>query len=277
MLPAVIPGGSLFRCKACSLGYRYPCLPKSSLDELYRQGSTTAWDSSPSIRTDWNLARNLIEKRFVGKQHDVLDIGCFDGAFLASLAQAKRFGVEINTAAADVARQRGIEILGEDCTSDNASIADFDAITAFDLLEHVDDPRNFLASYSRRLRHGGLLLVSTGNLDAWTWRMAGGRYWYCAIPEHISFLSRRWFERTASELGLGVVEMLPFAHENSSPKAKFTEAARNAVYLLAPKIARYLRTKGFGKLDVSTQPDMLDFPPKWMSARDHLLAVFAKQ
>jgi SAM-dependent methyltransferase len=274
-LDHVLKGGSLYRCERCSLGYRFPCPPKEELDELYRQGSSTAWQSDPGQRVDWRLAKQQIERRCANNPA-VLDIGCFDGAFLASLETPRRFGVEINPAGIERARQRGVEILGHDYNNVNAGPTDFDVITNFDMIEHIEDPRTFFASLITRLRRGGLLVISTGDLDAWTWRMARGRYWYCAIPEHISYCSRRWFSGMSGELGLEPVEMTSFSHSNWSLVHATREVVTNGLYLFAPGVARFLRAKGVGMKDVTAHPELLDYPPSWISARDHLLAVFRK-
>jgi SAM-dependent methyltransferase len=250
-------------------------MQKADLDKLYRESSPTAWTTVTGDRADWKLAKQRIESRF-GSDPVVLDVGCFDGAFLASLATVRRFGIEISQVGMDRAKQRGVVILSEDYKRMDGRITDFDVITAFDVIEHVEDPRAFIRSIVGRLRDGGMLIISTGNLDAWTWRVARSRYWYCAIPEHISFLSRRWFEDIARILGLGVVEVVPFTHGNESLTVRLLEMATNALYLVAPGVARYLRAKGFGTLDATAQPEIRDFPPCWMSSRDHVLAVFEK-
>jgi SAM-dependent methyltransferase len=274
-LDRVVPGGSLYRCQACGLGYRYPRMRKEELDELYRRGSPSVWTSPPDDRPDWKLAKQQIKVKCEGMS-DVLDVGCFDGTFLASLDTARRFGIEINPAAAHRAKQRDVEILDEDYESIKAGVVTFDVITCFDVLEHVVDPTSFLEALTARLREGGLLMISTGNLDAWTWKIAGGRYWYCANPEHISFLNRRWFEGVAAERELGVVDMFEFAHKHLSIKGRLRELAANSLYLFAPGVARYLRAKGFGNLDTALPQEMFDYPPNWTSARDHLFVVMQK-
>jgi SAM-dependent methyltransferase len=273
-LDRIIPGGSLYRCRRCGLGYRYPQMQKDELDELYRQNEPSVWNFQPGDRADWKLAKQRIERQFKDAP-DVLDVGCFDGGFLAGLNTMRRFGIEISPVGAEIAKQRGVKILSEDYKRIDNTM-DFDVVTAFDVIEHVADPKLFFDSLAKRLKVGGLLVISTGNLDAWSWRIAGSRYWYCAIPEHISFLSRRWFERVAGEMDLKVVEMLPFAHADASAAAKLRESVANALYLFAPAVNRYLRAKGFGNVDASTHAEIRDYPPGWLTARDHLFAVFEK-
>jgi SAM-dependent methyltransferase len=270
----VLPGGALYRCNGCGLGFRYPRPPKDELDQLYREGAEEAWSMASGNRIDWMLARESIEKHSQ-EVPDVLDVGCFDGGFLGGLRSARRFGVEISPAGVARARQCGIEILGEDFKNIDSQLQ-FDVITAFDVIEHVEEPTGFVESLVKRLRPGGLLIISTGDLDAWSWRISGSRYWYCAIPEHISFVSRRWFTGMADRFGLRAVEMIQFSHDNASTAVRLLEMATNVVYQMAPAMARWLRSRGFGKREVSGKPELLDSPPRWLSARDHLLAVFEK-
>ncbi|HTY03046.1 MAG TPA: class I SAM-dependent methyltransferase [Rhodocyclaceae bacterium] len=223
---------------------------------------------------DWQLAHDAIERRFP-EMPAVLDVGCFDGRFLGSLGSAKRYGIEISDSAAAVAAQRGVTILGHDFEDIDTTLR-FDVITAFDVIEHAEDPRAFLESLNQRLLPGGLLVVSTGDLDAWSWRMAGSRYWYCAIPEHISFVSRRWFAGAARRTGLRLVAVTRFRKDDGSIGTKLLETATNLVYIAAPSVIRILRRWGLGRRDVAAQPGVLDFPPRWLTAKDHVMVILEK-
>lgn len=272
-LPHVLAGGSLLRCNHCGLGYRYPRMSTEELNELYIEGTVASWDYGPTHRRDWDLAKKIISAQFTNNPR-VLDVGCFDGRFLAELQNAQRYGVEISAAGSEKAKQRNITIVGSDYKRIETKL-NFDVVTAFDVLEHVDDPKGFIRLFSEKLRDGGLLIISTGNLDAWSWQIAKSRYWYCAFPEHITFLSHRWFNWIAKELELDL-KTSSFSHGKTSPIRTLREAAINVLYLFAPGITRFLRALGLGEIDASDQPEMRDYPPGWLSAKDHLLVVFEK-
>jgi len=268
----LLPGASLYRCARCLLGFREPRISKAELDDLYRQGSAVAWTGTAAQRVDWSLARSAIDVHWHGGA-EILDIGCFDGSFLAGTPAKRRFGVEISEEGIRRAKQRGVEILGRDFGCVTEQDRTFDVITAFDVIEHVEDPRSLFQLLAAKLSPGGMLIVSTGDLDAPSWRLARSRYWYCALPEHISFLSRRWFESTAAEVCLQIISTRAFSHGSRSFVRRAKEAFLNSIYLLAPGVIRYARIFGAGERDTSEHVELLNFPPSWMTARDHVLVV----
>lgn len=276
-LKQILPGGALYRCTQCWLGFRYPRLDKAALDDLYSSGLPSNWDWTPSARTDWALAADIVRRRFAGGAA-VLDVGCFDGSFLATLPEGTTHaGIEIMPDAAARAAARGVRMLGSDFACLETTDARFDIVTAFDVIEHVENPLGFLQLLSRVLSPRGIIIVSTGNLDAWTWGLMGSRYWYCAIPEHISFLSERWFEHAAPLLGMSVAEVRTFPHAREPLRRRAFEAISNVTFLVFPRLVAAMRRRGYGhitaQLDAAVQAD---YPPGWASAADHFLVTLER-
>jgi 2-polyprenyl-3-methyl-5-hydroxy-6-metoxy-1,4-benzoquinol methylase len=271
-LDSPLPGGSLYRCKACGLHWRHPQPDKSELDALYRKGAASSWQYHPVKRRDWQIASTLIRK------HDdvatVLDVGCFDGRFLDLLGSGyRRAGIEVHPLAAEHATAKGIEIVGHDFSDLDTLRSPFDVVVAMDVIEHVGNPRAFLASLARATRPGGLVILSTGNTATTPWRLMGGMYWYCSIAEHISFINPRWCEHTAAELGLTVEDLLLFSHEPAQVSEAFVQAAANLFYRYLPNLAYTLRRHYASSKGKACGPACRT-PPHWRSARDHLLVTF---
>lgn len=273
-LPNTLPGGELYRCPQCRLGFRHPRLPKAQLDALYAAGSEGSWTWEAADRTDWTLAARTLADRRPGPMR-ALDIGCFDGTFLASLGpDVEKCGIEIMPSAAEIARAKGVRIVAADFESLRSTPAAYDAITAFDVIEHVEDPLGFLALLAGTLRPGGVILISTGNLDAWSWTLMRSRYWYCAIPEHISFLSESWFRHAATSVGLMVERVVRYAHAKASLKRRVLETVANFTYLVAPSAIAALRRRGIGNVSRDLAPELGgDYPPGWFTATDHVLVT----
>jgi len=271
-LDSPLPGGSLYRCRECSLSWRYPQPSKNQLDVLYQRDDVAAWQDAPARRLDWQLASGLIHRN--DECFSVLDVGCFDGRFLDNLGKAyRRAGLEINSLAIEYAKAKGIHIVGQDFSDLDNLGTSFDVVVAMDVIEHVASPKSFLASMAKAARPGGLVIVSTGNTAAWSWRLMGGMYWYCSIAEHISFIDSRWCEHTSNVLGLTIEDIRYFSHEPSKVSVVAIQAAANIFYRMLPNLAYKLRSY---YADCKGDPDRPSFriPPHWRSAKDHMMVAF---
>jgi len=207
-LDAPLYGGFLHECRDCGFVFRAPVLTDAEYGTLYARGSTDVWEQDPD-REDFRLVRGAIPDAPL----DVLDVGCYSGDLLATLPKACRLcGVEPNPRAAALAASRGIEIVAQLWNELDATTRAYDIIIACDVIEHVANPLAFLTALSMRLKPAGRLIITTGNAQAWPWRLAGPRFWYCYFPEHISFIGPNWLSRLAPPAGLRVQRVESFSH-----------------------------------------------------------------
>ena len=212
--------GMLYQCRRCALGFRAPAYSEAEYEALYARASDQVWVSA-GLRRDQRMVRDCVLSHAAGGS--VLDVGCYDGSLLAALEPGwQRFGVEASAKAAQVAAGRGFPVLAHRFRDIAVLDQRFDVITAVDVIEHVLDPQAFVAMLVERLLPGGLLVVSTGSLDAPAWRWAGGSYWYCTIPEHISFVSPAWAAQVAGRLGLEAPTVQRFAYGEGEVAAAFS-------------------------------------------------------
>jgi SAM-dependent methyltransferase len=214
--------GRLLRCDRCGLAQRSPCPSEESLAELYRETPAEDMDYAFDKNSAWVAARQLLQARMQDlEMPQVLDIGCHTGTFLAGLPMTwRRFGVESAAGPVEVARRRGVEIIAPRLQDVGANWhGRFDAVCLFDVLEHLPDPAAGVSTASRLLRHGVLLLASTADFDAWTWKLARGRHWYLQSPQHLSIASPRFFRHVATGNGLDVERVDRIPHRRGS----FTE------------------------------------------------------
>jgi SAM-dependent methyltransferase len=275
-LPAPLRGGTLFRCTECHLAFRFPVLPEHHIDALYREGAEATWVCDPATREDWKIARLWI-RRLLPLSSSILDVGCYDGAFSETLIPSyKTYGVEIHTLARNKAISRGVHVVANRYDELNGISEKFDCIVSFDLIEHVSNPTQFLVTLSKVLRPSGLMILATGNSESRTWRIMGSRYWYCAIAEHLSFISPRWCDLMSQRVGLKVEHQEAFSHAHPGLAEKVGEAVKNLAYRAAPDVIGWLRKKGFGDKDAKLFPVLAIHPPSWMSARDHFIFIATK-
>jgi 2-polyprenyl-3-methyl-5-hydroxy-6-metoxy-1,4-benzoquinol methylase len=275
VLPGPLPSGALYCCCECYLHFRYPRLSKECLDELYRKSNTNNWQYEPKGRKDWKIAAKWLDESL--GQGRILDVGCFDGGFLAYLGENyQRSGIEIYPEAVRRAEEKGIRVIGRDFSNLEKLDEEYDAVVTMDVIEHVLNPHFFLRSLAVAARPGGLIIISTGNTDALSWKIMGSRYWYCTIAEHISFINPRWCKQAAQCVGLKLELMTTFSHSDAALPHRLVECAKNFFYRLSPASAAWLRRWGLGGKEAKRHESLAWHPPCWISARDHFITLFRK-
>jgi SAM-dependent methyltransferase len=113
---------------------------------------------------EFNAALDFLKTLSSGSR--VLEIGVGQGAFLAKAKKAglEVSGIELNPEGAKAARDKGFDIIEQDMASLHAEDPRaWDCICAFQVLEHLAHPREFLDQAVALLRPGGLLLLSVPN------------------------------------------------------------------------------------------------------------------
>lgn len=166
----------------------------------------------------------------------VLDIGCGGGLFLSLLKQegAQTVGIELNDSRAHyAATQHGLEIHKQSIESDfwqKDYKNYFEAVTLWDVIEHVNYPVQTLQCAANVLKPGGLLLIDTPCRDSLyhqvgeiTYRLSGGRFptflnamYSSHLFGHKQIFSTREMKEIFVSSGLEIVELQKF-HELSFP------------------------------------------------------------
>lgn len=90
----------------------------------------------------------------------VLDIGSFDSYWLSQQPGVMRVGVDL-----DIRRNEGCHVLRGTALRLPFADATFDSVFAFEVIEHVDDDRQFLGELARVVRPGGTITISTPAAD----------------------------------------------------------------------------------------------------------------
>lgn len=136
----------------------------------------------------------------------ILDVGCATGALLVSLREEGWIcrGLEICLPSANYGRERyGLDIETRPLEEVGFPSASFEAVHASHLIEHLNDPRNFLREVGRILVPGGLLVLTTPNSAGLQARVRGGA-WRSAIYDHLYLFSVTTLSRLLGELGFQV-------------------------------------------------------------------------
>lgn len=272
-LIALENAGHLYSCNHCGLHFRRPYPSAVALIGTYSDMDPDVWKYHQ--RVDHQLAREALIKYC--PKGNVLDVGCYCGAFLDTLPGVySRYGIEPSPEAAQVARGRGVDIVAKTIEQLEHVGTCFDAITMLDVIEHLPQPVGALETLIDHLRPGGVLIITTGNTDALPWRLLRLDYWYY-FTEHVSFFNRRWFDWFSQSGAVAVMAMRKFSHDEAS----FSMRMRQLLEALAYKLVHVAPPRStYGRIVRCVYP--LSRAVLWKEApatrawKDHMLIVMRK-
>lgn len=168
------------RCLVCGGLFRSPKLDADEQHLLYRRyreasfrtespdeyfDRITTFDDGHSEnyhKVSWLL--NKGRKLLLSKTKKILDIGCGGGVLIKKLKtmfpELELYGVEPNVDYSELARRRsGAEEIKTSYFSRKLFDLKFDGIVSSDVMEHVDNPREFLRDIKHSLKVRGFLFI----------------------------------------------------------------------------------------------------------------------
>ncbi|HEX9387445.1 MAG TPA: class I SAM-dependent methyltransferase [Anaerolineales bacterium] len=210
----------------------------SEIDGTQLTGQESAYIET-QLQANLNKFKNqadILAKHLPLRNAKILDIGCGGGLFLSLLQQkgAQVTGIELSDSRAHYAKTKhGLQIDKHPIESDtwqNGYAQYFDAVTLWDVIEHVNYPFQTLQSAANVLKAGGFLFIDTPCRDSFyhqvgalTYRLSGGRFptflnamYSSHLFGHKQIFSTREMKDLFTSVGLKVVELRTF-HELSFP------------------------------------------------------------
>jgi len=136
-------------------------------ENLYLQLQKFPWYYMEE-KWEFKFALHLLRKYCHNRRPKVLEVGVGRGAFLrqAHACGNDISGVELNSEGAKEARRMGFTIFEQNLGSLSANHAEsFDAVCAFQVLEHLPNPKRFLEHALVLLRQDGFLILSVPNSE----------------------------------------------------------------------------------------------------------------
>jgi|SaaInlV_150m_DNA_4_1039716.scaffolds.fasta_scaffold03086_1 2-polyprenyl-3-methyl-5-hydroxy-6-metoxy-1,4-benzoquinol methylase len=128
------------------------------------------YDSDAMFNASLPLQKRRIErsKHLFNKKSNVLEVGASSGHFSYAIKDmvATRTIIELNLSDAEYIRQKqDIPVYTTPIEETDLPKESFDGIFAFQMLEHVPDPRKFLATLAEYVKPGGFIHVEVPNIN----------------------------------------------------------------------------------------------------------------
>lgn len=195
------------RCHACSMLFASPLNAALVDGRFYHREGIGYYTSADKLEGDFTPVRFQRELRILQRfcpSGRVLDVGCGTGAFLHHLRHIHpgRFevlGTDVSGPALEHARNAGIPVLTEPFLKYEFPGDEFDAVTFWAVLEHVEHPASFLRKAAAALKAGGHCFVLVPNMRSLAARILGSRYRY-VMPEHINYFTASTLAKMADVL-----------------------------------------------------------------------------
>ena len=197
---------SIQQCLNCELAWQYPRYRTADESVRFQQRRYTEQVEGSYYDPEKRCAVAAAELSFIETLCDapgsLLDIGAGDGTFIAQAANRGWKCIGVDPAASQDARlpmsEAGTCRLIKGTLSDLDPAQRFDAVTFWDVIEHLDDPESVLRAAVPFLKEDGILVIETGNYQSidrimsgpdW-WAYAAGHRWYFAPPNVRQLLIR---------------------------------------------------------------------------------------
>ncbi len=188
--------------------------------ELQREKLSTA-------RYDLNMMEKHLNRQTPGS---LLDIGCSTGFFLR-VAQEKGWhckGVELSKDTAKIASEKySLDVFQGELAEQPFREEEFDVITLWDVIEHLEDPLKTLNDIQHILKKDGIIVFRTPNADGLfpvlSLSIAGltGQWPHATPPGHLFQFSRRSIKRLLEESNFEIIkiidERIPVSYTFGSP------------------------------------------------------------
>ena len=204
---------SLLKCLNCGLVYidHLPQKKQEINERLYssEEFKKRYFKGKLFLKRWFNGKLKNIEKLMPGKGR-VLDIGCSYGFFLE--AAQKRgwdiYGVEMNPIAGDyLSGKFGDKVFIGRLEDSGFHPNFFDVITLWDVLEHIDNPLQFLGKCKALLKKGGFICIQAPNIDSFIARKKGKDWDWLNPGDHLYYFNPSTLAKLIEAVGLDVVKV----------------------------------------------------------------------
>ncbi len=209
----------LLRCSSC----RFSWVPEGILltptgVSIYEDDTGELFESQADYYYDDSAVDAAGDKvawvaRFLDNGASLLDAGANIGLFVAEArGRFNAVGIEPSPVAVRRAADRapGAVVAGSIYDEQLPFAHRFQAITLFDVIEHLDAPRRAMDRCRQLLTPGGLLFLTTPDSGSPVARLLGKNWYYLDLDQHISIFSRSTLSRMLVGAGFTIVDHRTF-------------------------------------------------------------------
>jgi len=204
------------QCKQCGLVYMNPQISPDEVGKFYPSDYQPYQAGRKKQCLDADTLRREYKKRpfaaFVFDRLDksarLLDVGCGNGSFLneiKTITGCQVYGLDFSGVAAKTAKENfGLDIFAGTILDAPFPPGYFDVITAWEYLEHVNNPSEVLLKIANLLKDEGKCIISTPNFDSFNRKLFRDKWYDLDCPRHLYIYTPKTITGLLQKSGLSV-------------------------------------------------------------------------
>jgi len=206
----------IVKCSNCGLVYVNHSFSEQQLKNFYKEDYYSSkfdflyknYFAEKEIRIN-NFTKELSSLLKYTNRGKLLEIGCAAGFFLEV---AKKYftvqGIELSEYSSGFAKNTmGLPVNTGDLFSANFRSGDFDVVVMWDVIEHLKDPKSTLIEINKILKTGGILALSTGNINANIPKNNLSEWKMLMPPWHLFYFSKETINKILKESGFEIIKL----------------------------------------------------------------------
>jgi 2-polyprenyl-3-methyl-5-hydroxy-6-metoxy-1,4-benzoquinol methylase len=205
-------GGRYVKCLDCTMVYLNPVFKDFALKDYYERNHSV---QSEIVETDIDdfyvkiYTKGADSIKEVNKNaSNLLDIGCSSGVFL-DIAKSKgfqTFGIELNKTECQLAQQKGHEVYNDLLENVHFDIK-FDAISMWDVFEHLKDGHFYLNTMKSLLAENGVIFLQIPSSDSLAAKILQEKCNMFDGLEHVNLYGVETIKKLAEKSGLNILNI----------------------------------------------------------------------
>lgn len=201
----------IVECKKCGLVYTTPRFKASSIVSGYSSAQDSDYTSQEETRLQ-TFRKNLsVLNSFTKKKGRLLDIGAAAGYFVKVADEDgwQAEGIEPSAWMSKYAQKKlGIKVRPGTVHDYRFKSGTFDAVTYWDVLEHVPDPMKDLEKTAKLLKRGGILIVNYPDWASFPAKIFKRKWWF-VLSIHLYYFTPKTITKILNKAGFRVLNIRP--------------------------------------------------------------------
>lgn len=203
-------GGRYVVCEDCSMIFLNPVFRDDWLEDYYINNNANQAEAhleeSPFYRNIYSAGLDQIAA--IKNCSTILDIGCSSGFFLdlAKERGIQTFGIELNQLEFNISASKGHTVWNDPVNRVEFPIR-FDAITLWDVFEHIKDGRGYLRFLRNHLVEGGIIFMQIPSSQSLAARILQEKCNMFDGLEHVNLYNEKTILKLADQANYDVVQL----------------------------------------------------------------------